>query len=188
MNATRWTLDPVHTRVAFSVKHMMFTTVRGRFAEVQGAVQLDDAAPERSSVVVDIDAASIDTRAGDRDTHLRSGDFLDVENHPKLTFRSRRVQGAFASPGDRFRVVGDLTIRGVTREVTLEARFEGTGIDPWGATRAGFHAETTIDRREFGLTWNQALETGGVLVGHDVRIDLEVQAVKQVSEAVAAAR
>jgi polyisoprenoid-binding protein YceI len=180
MSATFWKLDPAHSQVEFSVKHMMFTKVRGRFADVDGTIHLDVENPSASTVEVDIDAASIDTRVQDRDTHLRSGDFLDVENHPKLTFRSKRIEGStVAEPGASFKVIGDLTIRGVTKEVTLDARFEGTGTDPWGATRAGFSASTRLDRRDFELTWNQALETGGVLVGHDVKIELQVQAVQE---------
>lgn len=178
MSATVWTLDPTHSQVEFSVKHMMFTTVRGRFAGVEGTVELDQDNPADSSVEVDIDAASLDTRVEDRDNHLRSADFLDVEKHPKLTFRSSKVEGSVGTPGAEFKVTGDLTIRGVTREVTLDAKFEGTGTDPWGGTRAGFSASTKIDRRDFELTWNQALETGGVLVGHDVKIDLQVQVVQ----------
>lgn len=178
MSATTWKLDPTHSQVEFSVKHMMFTTVRGRFAGVEGSVKLDPQDPAGSSVEVDIDAASIDTRVEDRDNHLRSGDFLDVENHPKLAFRSTQVSGDLSKPGANFQVKGDLTIRGVTREVTLDATFEGTGTDPWGGTRAGFSASTKIDRRDFGLTWNQALEAGGVLVGHDVKIELQVQVVQ----------
>lgn len=178
MSTTTWNLDPTHSQVEFAVKHMMFTTVRGRFADVAGAVTLDAAAPERSSVEVTIGAASVDTSTADRDAHLRSADFFDVERHPTLTFRSRRVEGVLAEPGDAFKVVGDLTIRGVTREVVLDARFEGTGTDPWGHARSGFSATTTVDRRDFGLTWNQALEAGGVLVGHEVRIELQVQAVR----------
>lgn len=177
MSATTWNLDATHSQVEFAVKHMMFTTVRGRFAEVEGTVVLDESNPSASSVEVTIDAASIDTRVSDRDAHLRSGDFFDVENHPKLTFRSRRVEGSIGKEGDAFKVVGDLTIRGVTREVVLDARFEGTGTDPWGNTRSGFSASTAVDRRDFGLTWNQALEAGGVLVGHEVKIELQVQAV-----------
>jgi polyisoprenoid-binding protein YceI len=164
--------------VEFSVKHMMFTTVRGRFGGLEGSLHLDSSSPEKSSVEVTIDAASLDTRVADRDAHLRGEDFFDVENHPTLTFRSRRVEGSLDQPGDSFRVMGDLTIRGVTREVTLDARFEGTGTDPWGGTRAGFSAQASIDRRDYGLTWNQALEAGGVLVGHEVKIDLQVQAVE----------
>lgn len=182
MNATTWKLDATHSQVEFSVKHMKITTVRGRFAALDGRITLDAEVPERSSVDVTIDAASLDTRVADRDAHLKSGDFFDVETYPTVIFRSREVRGPVGTAGDAFKVVGDLTIRDVTREVTLDARFEGMGTDPWGGTRAGFSARTTIDRRDFGLTWNQALETGGVLVGHDVKIDLHVQAV-QVEEA-----
>ncbi len=178
MSATTWKLDGNHSQVEFSVKHMMFTTVRGRFTELEGAITFDADALERSSVRVSIDTASLDTGVKDRDAHLTSADFLDTESHPALVFRSRRVEGSVESPGDAFEILGDLTIRGVTREVVLKARFEGTGTDPWGDTRAGFSARATIDRRDFGLTWNQALETGGVLVGHEVGIDLQVQAVR----------
>jgi polyisoprenoid-binding protein YceI len=173
-----WSIDPAHSSVEFSVKHMMFTTVRGRFKDVGGTIAVDGRAPDRSTVEVEIEAASIDTGVEDRDEHLRSADFLGVESHPKITFRSKRVEGAHARGGDRFRVIGDLTIRGETREVTLDAVLEGTGTDPWGNERAGFRATCEIDRRDFGLMWNQALETGGVLVGHNVRIELDVQAVQ----------
>jgi polyisoprenoid-binding protein YceI len=176
---TVWRIDPAHTAVEFAVKHMMFTTVRGRFKDVSGTIVVDEAHPENSSVEVEIAAASIDTGVADRDAHLRSADFLDAETHPTLSFKSKRIEGAHAREGDRFRVVGDLTIRGTTREVTLEATFEGTGQDPWGGQRAGFRATTEIDRREWGLQWNQALETGGILVGNTVRIEIEAQAVKQ---------
>lgn len=176
---TRWRLDPAHTQVEFKAKHMMITTVRGRFGDMSGAVVVDEENPESSQVEVEIDARSIDTRSSDRDTHLRSEDFLDVENHPKITFHSTRVEGAHAEAGDEFRVVGDLTIRGETREVTLDARYEGRGTDPWGGARAGFSASTTIDRRDWGLTWNQALETGGILVSNDLTIELHVQAVQE---------
>lgn len=186
MSVTTWSIDPVHSQVEFAVKHMMFTTVRGRFADVEGTIEIDEENPDRSSAEVRIGAASIDTRAEDRDAHLRSPDFLDVEHHPELAFTSTSVSGDLAKSGDRFRVTGDLTIRGTTREVTLEGAIEGTGIDPWGGTRIGASAETTIDRRDFGLTWNQALESGGVLVGHDVKIELQVQAVQQQDAAVAA--
>ncbi len=176
---TTWTIDPSHSLVEFTARHMMITRVKGRFSGVSGTVVTNDADPSKSSVNVEIDAASIDTREEKRDGHLRSGDFLDVENHPHLTFRSTRIEGNPKSVGDSFTVVGDLTIRGTTREVTLDATFDGSGTDPWGGTRASFSAETKVDRREFGLTWNQALETGGVLVGNEVKISLEVQAVKQ---------
>lgn len=182
MKPTTWTLDPAHSQVGFSVKHMMFTTVRGRFADVEGTVTFDADDPSASEVRVTIDASSIDTRVEDRDNHLRSGDFLDVENHPTITFQSRRIEGSPSEAGDTFKVIGDLTIRGTSREVVLDAEFGGTGTDPWGGTRAGFSADTKIDRRDFGLTWNQALETGGVLVGHEVKIHLEVQAVQEQEE------
>lgn len=177
-----WTIDPAHTQVEVAVKHMMITTVRGRFPDVRGTITVDEEDPGSSGVEVTIDAAGIDTRNEDRDAHLRSEDFLDVEEHPEITFRSTTIEGAHDEPGEPFRVLGDLTIRGETREVVLDATYEGTGEDPWGGTRAGFSASTEIDRREFGLRWNQALETGGVLVANKVKIELEVQAVRQEDE------
>jgi polyisoprenoid-binding protein YceI len=174
---SRWQLDSAHTQVEFRAKHMMITTVRGRFADTSGTILVDEESPENSSVEVRIDARTIDTRVKDRDTHLRSEEFLNVEMHPEITFRSIRIEGAHAEPGDRFRVVGDLTIRGETKEVALDATYEGQGKDPWGGTRAGFTASTKIDRRDWGLTWNQALETGGILVSNDLTIELQVQAV-----------
>ena len=177
---TLWNIDPAHTGVEFAVKHMMFTTVRGRFKQLTGTIEVDEANPDRSRVQVEIDAGSLDTGVADRDAHLRSADFLDVANHPKMTFRSKRVEGAMKKEGDRFTVTGDLTIRGTTIEVKLDCQYEGTGTDPWGGTRSGVRATTTIDRRDWGLKWNQALETGGILVANEVRIELEVQAVKAV--------
>jgi len=144
---------------------------------VRGTVTLDEANPDASTVSVEFDAASIDTRSEQRDAHLRSADFLDVENHPTVSFASRRIEGARAEAGGRFRVVGDLTIRGTTKEVVLDATFEGRGRDPWGGERLSFSADTKIDRREFGLTWNAALETGGVLVSNEIKVHLEVQVV-----------
>jgi len=179
MATSTWQIDASHTSVEFAVKHMMFTTVRGRFKDVKGTIEADESNPDNSRVSVEIAAASIDTGAADRDTHLRSADFLDVENHPTLTFRSKRVSGAMKAEGDKFTVTGDLTIRGTTMEITLECTYEGTGKDPWGGTRAGARATAKIDRREWGLRWNQALETGGILVANEVRIEVEVQAVKQ---------
>lgn len=184
-NKTTWNIDAAHTGVELAVKHMMFTTVRGRFKDVKGTIEVDEQQPANSTVNVEIAAASLDTGVPDRDGHLHSADFLDVENHPTLTFRSKGVEGAFAKEGDRFTITGDLTIRGVTKEVTLEGTYEGTGKDPWGGTRAGARATAKIDRRDWGLVWNQALETGGILVANDVRIEIEVQAVK--AEAAAAA-
>lgn len=176
---TTWQLDPAHSTVEFAVKHMMFTTVRGRFKTFEGSIQIDEQHPDRSRVEVTIDAASIDTGAPDRDAHLRSADFLDVEQHPKMIFTSTRVDGAHKKEGDRFKVAGELEIRGTRMPVTLDVTFEGLGTDPWGKQRSGFAARTEIDRREWGLRWNQALETGGVLVANAVKIELEAQAVKQ---------
>ncbi|MFS8636528.1 MAG: YceI family protein [Gemmatimonadota bacterium] len=175
-----WTIDASHTLVEFAVKHMMIATVKGRFGDVTGTIVLDEGAIENSSVEAEIDVASIDTRNADRDAHLRSADFFDVENHPKMTFKSRRVEPQGAG---RFRVVGDLTIRGTTREVVLDVEDQGRGKDPWGGERAAFSATTEIDRTDFGLTWNAALETGGVLVSDRVRISLEVEAVKAQDQA-----
>ncbi len=171
-----WTIDPAHSEAQFTVRHMMIAKVRGHFGKVSGTIDLDPADLSRSSVDVTIDAASIDTREPQRDAHLRSADFLDVETFPAITFKSRTVtpQG-----GGRLTIVGDLAIHGVTREVTLDAREEGTGKDPWGNERIGFSATTRIDRRDFGLEWNQALETGGWLVGHDIDISLEVEGIGQ---------
>jgi polyisoprenoid-binding protein YceI len=172
---TTWQIDPAHTEVGFSVKHLMISTVRGRFAGVQGTIVLDEVNPANSSAEVEIDAATIDTRAAQRDAHLRSADFFEVERYPTITFRSARVERV---GDDRYRIVGDLTIRGVTREVVLDATDEGRGRDPWGGDRLGFSATTTIDRSDFGLTWNQALETGGVLVSNEIKISIDVEAVK----------
>jgi polyisoprenoid-binding protein YceI len=174
-----WAIDPAHTLVEFSARHMMITRVRGRFSGVEGQLVIDQEHPEASEVEVRIAASSIDTRSGDRDAHLRSEDFLHVDEHPEITFRSKRIEGAHRETGDTFRVVGDLTIRGETREVVLDATVEGTGQDPWGGRRAGFSATAEVDRRDFGLTWNQALETGGVLVSNSIAIDLQVQVVEQ---------
>lgn len=171
-----WAVDPAHSVVELAVKHMMFSTVKGRFANVAGTIVLDEANLGASSVSAEVDASSIDTGEPQRDGHLRSADFLDVERFPTIAFRSTAVvpQGR-----DRFVVVGDLTLRGVTQEVSLEAELVGKGADPWGGQRAGFAATTSVNRKEFGLTWNQALEAGGVLVSDQVKISLEIQATLQ---------
>jgi len=174
-----WALDPAHSSVEFSVKHMMMTTVRGRFKEISATLTADEAHPEGCCVEVTLQTASLDTGAADRDAHLRSADFFDAEHYPEITFLSKRVEGKFAGEGDKFRMVGDLTIRDTTIEVALDCEFAGRGQDPWGKERAGFTAHGEIDRREWGLKWNQAIETGGVLVANKVKIDAEVQFVKQ---------
>lgn len=172
---TTWTIDPAHSAVEFAVRHMMITTVKGRFSGVEGSLELDEQDVTRSRVDVRIAAASIDTRDEKRDGHLRSADFFDVGNHPALTFVSRRID---RTGDDRLKLIGDLTIRGTTREITLEIEDLGRGRDPWGGERASFSATGRLDRRDYGLTWNQSLETGGVLVSNDVRITIEAQLVK----------
>jgi polyisoprenoid-binding protein YceI len=175
MATTRWNIDAAHSGVHFSVRHMVFAKVRGRFGSFSGAVEVEDGNFANASVEASIDAASIDTGTPQRDTHLRSADFFDAEKFPQLLFRSKRIEAA----GDnRYRVVGELTIRGVTREVSLDVEATGKGVDPWGNERLGFSASTSLDRKDFGLNWNQALETGGVLVGDRVDVELEIQAVK----------
>lgn len=171
---TEWKLDPSHTLVEFSAKHLMITTVKGRVTDVEGTIVMDEREPKNSSVEATLKAASIDSRTEQRDNHLRSADFLDVEKYPEIRFKSRRIEGTTSE----FRLVGDLTIRDVTREVSLDVTFEGRTKDPWGGERVGFSASGKIDRREFGLTWNVLLETGGLTVGNEIKISIEVEAVK----------
>jgi polyisoprenoid-binding protein YceI len=170
-----WRIDPDHTQVWFSVRHMMFATVKGQFPDVSGEVKLDEADPAKSSIDVKLDAATIDTHNGQRDEHLRSADFFDVKAHPNLTFVSRRVESL---GGSKYRITGDLQIRGTTREVVLDAEETGRGKDPWGQEKIGFVASGSIDRKDFGLTWNQALEAGGVLVSDEVKISVDGQAIR----------
>jgi polyisoprenoid-binding protein YceI len=173
---TVWEIDPKHTLVEFGVKHMMFTTVKGRFTGVRGTINCaDEADASSASVEAEIDAASVNTADEQRDAHLRSDEFLDAERYPTLTFKSTAVERV---DKERLRVIGDLTIRGVTREVALDTSFNGTGKNPYGKEVAGFTAETTINRKDFGLTWNAALESGGLLVGDKLEILIEVQAVR----------
>jgi len=171
-----WNLDPAHTTAEFKVRHMMITNVKGQFRPVTGAVTLNEADITKSHVEASIDAASIDTREPDRDTHLKSADFLDVEKFPTLTFASTQVT---RTGEDELQVEGDLTIHGVTRKISFAV--EGPtppGKDPWGNTRIGFSATTKINRKDFGLNWNAALETGGILVGEEVTVTLDVEALK----------
>jgi polyisoprenoid-binding protein YceI len=171
---TTWKIDPAHSLVEFAVKHLMITTVKGRFSEVTGEIHVDETNFAASKVDIEVDVASIDTREAQRDAHLRSADFFDVEKFPKMTFRSTRVEGKL----DEFTLTGDLTIHGVTRPITLEVTHEGRGKDPWGGERIGFSAKGRLNRSDFGLTWNAALETGGFVVGDDVKISLDIEAVK----------
>jgi polyisoprenoid-binding protein YceI len=172
--AATYDIDPSHSEVGFSVRHMMVSKVRGRFSDVAGTVVIADD-PLASSVEVTIGTASIDTRDEKRDAHLRSGDFFDVERYPSLTYRSTKVIAA----GGQWLVEGDLTLNGVTRNVPLTVSFEGGATDPWGGVRAGFSARAELDREDFGLSWNQTLETGGVIVGKKIFIELEIEAVRQ---------
>jgi polyisoprenoid-binding protein YceI len=169
-----WTVDASHSHVGFSVRHLMIANVRGEFTKLSGSVTWDPARPDAARIDVDIDVASINTREEKRDAHLRSPDFFDVENFPKITYRSRGV-GRHKGDG-HLEVVGDLTIHGVTRVVVLDV--EGPTPeqkDPWGNTRIAATARTTVKRSDFGMTWNSALETGGVLVGDDIKIEIEIE-------------
>ena len=168
-------LDASHSHVGFSVRHAMVSRTKGQFAEVTGTVHIAEN-PVESWVEVDIPVASLDSRDEKRDGHLLSADFFDAENHPSLHYRSTKVTPADDS---RWVVEGELTIKGVTRPVGLEVTFEGGAKDPWGNSRIGFTAHAEVNREDFGLTWNQALETGGVLVGKQVKIDIEAEAVQQ---------
>jgi polyisoprenoid-binding protein YceI len=171
--AGTWNIDPSHSSIGFSVKHMVIATVRGRFTTFSGSITAD--ADGLTSVTGTIDAASIDTNQEQRDTHLRSADFFEVETHPHITFASTRVEPA----GDgRFRIVGDLTIKGTTREVTLDAEVQGAGADPWGNDRVALEAKGEINRKDYGLNWNQALEAGGVLVGEKIKLTLDLSTVR----------
>ncbi len=170
-----YSLDRAHTTIEFVVRHLMITKVRGRFTNFDGRIEVAPGSDLPQAIAARIEAASIDTREEQRDAHLRSADFFDVEKYPELTFESTRIQGA----PDEFTVHGNLTIHGITREVALTGTFEGRTSDPWGGTRVGYAAHTTVNRKDFGLAWNAALETGGVVVGDEVRIELNVEAVLQ---------
>ena len=167
-----WALDKTHTKFGFSAKHLMVSKVRGHFENFDAKVEIAQDLTE-SKIEVDLDAASITTGAADRDGHLRSGDFLDVENHPKLRFVSTDI----VSDGDDWKVTGDLTIRDVTRPITLDVIYEGSVIDPWGNEKVGFSASAKMNREDWGLTWNAALEGGGWLVSKDVTLEIDGQLV-----------
>jgi len=173
--ATRtYKIDKSHSEAIFQVRHLV-TKVRGRFTDFEGAIEYNDAAPEASTVNFSAKTASIDTAEADRDKHLRSADFFDVEKYPELTFRSKKI----SKRGDGYDVTGDLTIHGVTKEVTLPVAHMGKAKDPWGGDRLGFEVETTLNRKDYGLAFNIALETGGFLVGDEVKVSIDIQAVGQ---------
>ena len=176
MNIERWEIDSSHSGIHFSVRHLVVAKVRGQFSRWSGTVSAPDSDFRRASVDVVIDAASINTGVEDRDKHLKSADFFDVERFPNITFSTVQVEPLGSG---RFRVLGSLTIRDITRETALEVEHHGFVKDPWGNERAAFTAKTSVDRREFGLTWNQVLETGGVMVGDQISIEIEIEAVKQ---------
>lgn len=175
-NASTWEIDPVHTHAGFSVRHLMVSNVRGEFGAVAGTVEIDEADPAKSKVEATIDAGSIDTRDAKRDEHLRSADFLDVAKHPKITFKSTAVRKA----GKGWKIVGDLTLHGVTREVVLATSGPTPEVKaPWGQIKRGLTATTRIRRKDFGVSWNQALDGGGVVLGEEVDITLEVELTKK---------
>jgi polyisoprenoid-binding protein YceI len=178
-----WLIDDVHTHIGFSVKHMMVTTVRGQFRKYSGTLELDAQDFTKSKFRGEIDVASIDTGVAQRDDHLRNNDFFDAPNHPKITFESKSIEKK-GEEGE-YLVRGDLTIRGVTKEVALDVEFHGTSKNPWGKTVAGLSARGTINRKDFGVNFNALLETGGVAVGEKVKLELDVEAVQEAKEAAA---
>jgi len=176
MANTKWALDAAHSSIEFSIRHMMISKVKGTFHSFEADIEADPADLTTANITVTVDLASIDTRNADRDNHLRTADFFDVENYPKLTFKATRIEN---KGGGDYEVTGDVTLHGVTRSETFKVTFEGAGKDPWGNEKAGFSAEGTIKRSNYGLTYNAALETGGMLLGDDVKVSLEIQASKQ---------
>lgn len=182
MSTERWQIDSSHSGIHFSVRHLVIAKVRGQFSRWTGAIESPGSDFARGSLDVVIDASSIDTGVADRDAHLRSADFFDVEGHPEITFKST---GVTQTSADRLDVAGTLTIKGVAGDVVLDVEVLGQAKDPWGNERAVFSARTSIDRREFGLTWNQVLEAGGVMVGDRIDITIDIEAVRQVAAQVA---
>jgi len=181
LSSGTYAIDSAHTNVEFAVKHMMITTVKGRFGDVKGTLELPEKGQPKVNVTIGV--ASIDTRTEARDTHLRSPDFFDVEKFPEMRFVSTKADRT----DEGWTLIGDLTIKGTTRPVTLSVTEEGAGVDPWGNQKVAFSATTKFNRRDFGLTWNAALETGGVLVGEEVKLSIDAQLVKQSAAAMKAA-
>jgi len=171
-----YAIDPTHSRVGFSARHAMVTKVRGSFNEFEGSGHLDASDPSKSSVSMTIQAASIDTRNADRDGHLRSNDFFDMEKYPEIKFVSTSVE---QTADDEFTVTGDLTIKDVTKPVSVEFEYSGSAVDPYGNTRIGFEGKTVVNRKDWGVNWNAALEAGGVLVGEKVTLEFEISAIRQ---------
>jgi polyisoprenoid-binding protein YceI len=177
--ADTYTVDKGHTEVGFQIRHLV-TKVRGRFNDFSGTIVFDKAKPENSSVEFKINAASIDTGIADRDNHLRAPDFFDVEKFPEITFKSTSVKSI---GGDKYMVTGPFTMHGVTKTLALTVEFSGEAPDPWGNVRAGFATSTTLPRKDYGIVWNKALDNGGVILGEDVSVDINIEAVKKKDEA-----
>lgn len=176
MTLNKWAVDPTHSSVDFSIKHMMISKVKGSFTSFDATIEADPADLTTASISVTVDLASINTNNADRDNHLKSGDFFGIDENPKMTFVAKSIR----KTGDgEYEVTGDLSLHGVTRSETFDVVFEGEGKDPWGNEKAGFSATGSIKRSDYGLTWNAALETGGFLIGDDVKVSIEIQAVKQ---------
>lgn len=181
MSITKWDLDLSHSSINFHVRHLMVSKVHGRFTSWTANLELDDEDLTKSRLDVTIDAASVDTKEDKRDAHLKSADFLDVEKFPSITFKSSHIE----KDGDGYKVTGDITIRGVTKQVELEVEGGGQVKDPWGGTRTGFSAKAKLNRKDFGLTWNLALEAGGFVVGDKLEISIEVEAIKSAASVAA---
>jgi polyisoprenoid-binding protein YceI len=179
MTQSTFNIDPSHSTVHFIARHMVISKVRGGFKTFSGTILLDEGDMTKSKIDVSIDAASIDTAEEKRDAHLKSADFFDADKFPKLTFASKSI----TKSGDAYEVQGDLTIHGVTKEVTLHSTFEGKGKDPWGGERVGFGAKASVNREDFGLKWNQVLEAGGLLVSNKIEIEIEIEAIKAAAKA-----
>lgn len=173
---TRWICEPGHTGAEFIARHMMVTDVRGYFKNIEGSLEFDPSNPSKASIELSVDSSSFSTEEKERDEHLRGADFLDVSNHPKITFKSTKVEMTGATEG---KIAGDLTIRGITKPVTFDVRYQGQAKTPFNDTRIGFRAKTTINRHDFGVDWNSEMEEGGVVVSNEVKIILDVEAIKQ---------
>lgn len=176
MSLTKWAIDPTHSEIGFKIKHLVLTNVYGRFETFEGSAESDENGENIQNITFTADVASISTANSDRDNHLKSPDFFDAEQYPKISFSSVELQW---TEGNNYNLLGDLTIRDTTKRVTLSTEYNGTMVSPWGDTKMGFSITGKINRVDFGLTWNSALETGGVLVGEDVNFNIEIQLVKQ---------
>jgi polyisoprenoid-binding protein YceI len=174
MATERWNIDTTHSSIDFVVRHMVVSKTRGTFTKWSGSFEVDTENPAASSAQATLEVGSLDTRDAQRDGHLKSGDFFDAEKHPTITFKSTSVEGA----GDKFKLHGDLTLHGATHATTVDVEYNGTNKDPWGNTRAHYSARAKLNRKDFGLSWNQVLEAGGLLIGEEVHVEIEIEALK----------